>query len=88
MRILFYQWNAYNLYDIKETLSALGHEVVMLDKPIPHIEKDDTYTDCLADSLKKLLLTLFSQLIFSRCWQPPVMKVQRSMSAGIVTVLC
>ena len=44
MRILFYQWNAYNLYDIKETLSALGHEVVMLDKPIPHIEKDDTYT--------------------------------------------
>lgn len=53
MRILFYQWNAYNLYDIKETLSALGHEVVMLDKPIPHIEKDDTYTDWLADSLKK-----------------------------------
>ena len=53
MRILFYQWNAYNLYDIKETLSALGYEVVMLDKPIPHIEKDDTYTDWLADSLKK-----------------------------------
>lgn len=53
MKILFYQWNAYNLYDIRLTFEELGHEVVMLSKLITNPEEDAAYTDWLIAYLKK-----------------------------------
>lgn len=53
MRILFYQWNAYNLYDIRLTFEELGHEVTMLSEPITNPEEDAAYTDRLITHLKK-----------------------------------
>lgn len=53
LRILFYQWNAYNLYDIRLTFEKLGHEVIMLSKPITSPEEDTAYTDWLISYLKK-----------------------------------
>lgn len=53
MKILFYQWNAYNLYDIRLTFEELGHEVIMLSKPITNPEEDAAYTDWLISRFKK-----------------------------------
>lgn len=53
MKILFYQWNAYNLYDIRITFEALRHEITMLEKPICNPEEDSTYVDYLCGQLKK-----------------------------------
>lgn len=53
MKILFYQWNAYNLYDIRLTLEQMGHEVTMLSKPIENAEEDAIYANELSALLKK-----------------------------------
>ena len=53
MKILFYQWNAYNLYDIRITFEAFGHKITMLEKPICNPEEDSTYVDYLCGQLKK-----------------------------------
>lgn len=53
MKILFYQWNAYNLYDIRITLESLGHEITMLERPILNPEEDSAYVDHLCEQLKK-----------------------------------
>lgn len=53
MKILFYEWNAYNLYDTRLTLEALGHEVIMLTRPLDNPEEDDAYTDWLMTLLRK-----------------------------------
>lgn len=53
MKILFYQWNAYNLYDVKMTFEALGHDITMLTEPITNPEFDEDYTDRLFGILKK-----------------------------------
>lgn len=53
MKILFYQWNAYNLYDIRSTFEQLGHTVTMLSKPISNVEEDAPYSMELSSHLKK-----------------------------------
>lgn len=53
MNILFYRWNAYNLYDIRSTFEQLGHTVTMLSKPVNNIEEDAPYTQELSSLLKK-----------------------------------
>ncbi len=53
MKILFYKWNAYNLYDTRTTFEALGHTITMLDKPIHNPEEDSGYVDWLCCKLKK-----------------------------------
>lgn len=52
MKILFYQWNAYNLYDTRLTFEQLGHEVYMLTEPIENPEEDAFYTDWLYAKLQ------------------------------------
>ena len=51
MVILFYQWNAYNLHDIRLTFGQMGHEVTMLTWPIDNPEEDDVYVDKLCTYL-------------------------------------
>ena len=51
MKILFYQWNAYNLYDIRITFEKLGHDVTMLTIPLKNSEEDDSYVDRLTQYL-------------------------------------
>lgn len=51
MKILFYQWNAYNLYDIRMTFEKLGHDVTMLTKPLENPEEDASYVDMLTSYL-------------------------------------
>lgn len=53
MKILFYQWNAYNLYDIRLTFEQMGHEVTMLSKLIENAEEDAHYVDELSTILKR-----------------------------------
>lgn len=52
MKILFYQWNAYNLYDIRITFEALGHEITMLTEPITNPEEDFCYAEQLCQQLQ------------------------------------
>lgn len=53
MNILFYQWNAYNLYDIRLTFEQMGHMVTMLSKPMENPEEDTHYTEELIAHLKE-----------------------------------
>lgn len=51
MNILFYQWNAYNLYDIRLTFEQLGHTVTMLSMPVENPEEDNEYVEKLCSYL-------------------------------------
>lgn len=51
MNILFYQWNAYNLYDIRLTFEQMGHTVTMLSLPIENPEEDNAYVEKLCGYL-------------------------------------
>lgn len=51
MNILFYQWNAYNLYDVRLTLEQMGHKITMLSVPIDNPEEDDAYVEQLCGHL-------------------------------------
>lgn len=51
MNILFYQWNAYNLYDIRLTFEQMGHTVTMLSLPIENPEEDWEYVEKLCNYL-------------------------------------
>lgn len=51
MNILFYQWNAYNLYDIRLTFQQMGHTVTMLSLPIENPEEDVEYVERLCSYL-------------------------------------
>lgn len=53
LKILFYQWNAYNLYDIRVTLETFGHEITMLTEPVTNPEEDSDYTEALCQRLQK-----------------------------------
>lgn len=53
MKILFYQWNAYNLYDIRMAFEQLHHEVTMLTVPIDNPEEDAAYTQKLSKKLQE-----------------------------------
>lgn len=53
MKILFYQWNAYNLYDIRMAFEQLQHEVTMLTAPIDNPEEDTIYTEKLTKTLQE-----------------------------------
>ena len=55
MNILFYQWNAYNLYDIRLTFEQLGHTVTMLSMPVENPEEDNEYVEKLCSYLSPLL---------------------------------
>jgi len=51
LNILFYQWNAYNLYDIRLTFEQLGHTVTMLSMPVENPEEDNEYVEKLCSYL-------------------------------------
>lgn len=61
MKILFYQWNAYNLKDIYTTFCQLHHEVTMLTDPIKNPEEDAAYIE----KLRKILLEKRYDFLFS-----------------------
>lgn len=51
MNILFYQWKAYNLYDICLTFEQMGHIITMLPLSIDNPEEDDAYVEQLCNHL-------------------------------------
>lgn len=52
MKILMYQWNAYNVEDICQSLIAMGHIVDCLRYDLSNIEEDDAFKKQLTDCLR------------------------------------
>lgn len=53
MKILFYEWNAYNLMDTRQAFEQEGHRVSMLSTPLKNPEEDADYTHMLARRLTR-----------------------------------
>jgi len=84
LNILFYQWNAYNLYDIRLTFEEMGHRVTMLSEPITNPEEDALYTERLIERLKKK----HYDLLFSINYFPVLAEACRSSGIYYVCWNC
>lgn len=77
MKILVYQWRAYNVEDICQTLIAMGHVVDCVSYDLTNIEEDDIFkkqlTDCLLQGSYAMMLSVnYFPIIAYGCYEAGV----------------